>query len=54
MTTLRQRNLEDMQVRSLLSQTRATYMQQVSLFARPLSSVTGTTGPRGDSLLPNS
>ena len=34
MTTLRQRMMEDMQVRSLSPQTQATYVQQVSLFAR--------------------
>jgi hypothetical protein len=34
MTSLRRRMTEDMQVRSLSPQTQATYVQQVSLFAR--------------------
>src|SRR6202790_1154325 len=34
MTSLRRRMTEDMQVRNLSSQTQATYLQQVSLFAR--------------------
>jgi integrase/recombinase XerD len=34
MTSLRRRMTEDMQVRNLSSQTQATYVQQVSLFAR--------------------
>ena len=34
MTILRRRMIEDMQVRSLSPQTQATYVQQVSLFAR--------------------
>ena len=34
MTSLRQRMIEDMQVRNLSPHTQASYVQQVSLFAR--------------------
>jgi hypothetical protein len=36
MTVLRQRMTEDMQVRNLSPHTQASYLQQVSLFARHL------------------
>jgi integrase/recombinase XerD len=45
MTTLRQRMLEDMQVRSLSPQTQATYVQQVSLFARHFNRSPELLGP---------
>jgi integrase/recombinase XerD len=45
MTTLRQRMLEDMQARSLSPQTQATYVQQVSLFARHFNRSPELLGP---------
>jgi len=45
MTTLRQRMMEDMQVRSLSPQTQATYVQQVSLFARHFNRSPERLGP---------
>jgi integrase/recombinase XerD len=45
MTTLRRRMLEDMQVRSLSPQTQATYVQQVSLFARHFNRSPQLLGP---------
>jgi integrase/recombinase XerD len=45
MTTLRRRMLEDMQVRSLSPQTQATYVQQVSLFARHFNRSPRLLGP---------
>ena len=45
MTTLRRRMLEDMQVRSLSPQTQATYVQQVSLFARHFNRSPELLGP---------
>jgi len=45
MTTLRQRMMEDMQVRSLSPQTQATYVQQVSLFARHFNRSPELLGP---------
>src|ERR1700745_2789728 len=45
MTTLRRRMMEDMQVRSLSPQTQATYVQQVSLFARHFSRSPELLGP---------
>jgi integrase/recombinase XerD len=45
MTTLRRRMLEDMQVRSLSPQTQATYVQQVSLFARHFNQSPELLGP---------
>jgi len=45
MTTLRRRLMEDMQVRSLSPQTQATYVQQVSLFARHFNRSPELLGP---------
>ena len=45
MRTLRRRILEDMQVRSLSPQTQATYVQQVSLFARHFNRSPELLGP---------
>jgi len=45
MTTLRRRMMEDMQVRSLSPQTQATYLQQVSLFARHFNRSPELLGP---------
>jgi integrase/recombinase XerD len=44
-TSLRRRMLEDMQVRNLLSQTQATYVQQVSLFERHFNKSPEILGP---------
>src|SRR5258708_12442640 len=45
MTSLRRRMTEDMQVRNLSSQTQATYVQQVSLFARHINKSPEILGP---------
>ena len=45
MTSLRRRMTEDMQVRNLSSQTQATYVQQVSLFARHFNKSPEILGP---------
>jgi integrase/recombinase XerD len=45
MTSLRRRMTEDMQVRNLSSQTQATYLQQVSLFARHFNKSPEILGP---------
>jgi len=45
MTSLRRRMTEDMQVRSLSPQTQATYVQQVSLFARHFNRSPELLGP---------
>jgi integrase/recombinase XerD len=45
MTSLRRRMIEDMQVRNLSSQTQATYVQQVSLFARHFNKSPEILGP---------
>lgn len=45
MTTLRQRMTEDMQVRNLSPHTQASYLQQVSLFARHLGRSPATLDP---------
>jgi integrase/recombinase XerD len=45
MTTLRRRMMEDMQVRSLSPRTQATYVQQVSLFARHFNRSPELLGP---------
>jgi integrase/recombinase XerD len=45
MTPLRRRMTEDMQVRSLSPQTQATYVQQVSLFARHFNKSPELLGP---------
>ena len=45
MTSLRRRMIEDMQVRNLSSQTKATYVQQVSLFARHFNKSPEVLGP---------
>jgi integrase/recombinase XerD len=45
MTSLRRRMIEDMQVRNLSSQTQATYVQQVSLFARHFNKSPEVLGP---------
>jgi integrase/recombinase XerD len=45
MTSLRRRMTEDMQVRSLSPQTQATYVQQVSLFARHFNESPELLGP---------
>jgi len=45
MTPLRRRMTEDMQVRNLSSQTQATYVQQVSLFARHFNKSPELLGP---------
>src|ERR1700736_3351208 len=45
MTSLRRRMTEDMQVRSLSPQTQATYVQQVSLFARYFNRSPELLGP---------
>src|ERR1700747_2145623 len=45
MTSLRRRMTEDMQVRSLSSHTQATYVQQVSLFARHFDKSPELLGP---------
>ncbi len=45
MTTLRQRMIEDMQIRNLSPHTQATYVLQVSLFARHFSKSPERLGP---------
>jgi integrase/recombinase XerD len=45
MTPLRQRMTEDMQVRNLALNTQATYLQQVSLFARYFNKSPDALGP---------
>ena len=45
MTSLRRRMTEDMQVRNLSLQTQATYVQQVSLFARHFNKSPEILGP---------
>ena len=45
MTTLRQRMIEDMQVRNLSPHTQSSYVQQVSLFARYLDKSPELLGP---------
>jgi hypothetical protein len=45
MTSLRRRMTEDMQVRNLSPQTQATYVQQVSLFARHFNKSPEVLGP---------
>ena len=45
MTPLRQRMLEDMQVRNLSPHTQASYVQQVSLFARYFKKSPEVLGP---------
>ena len=45
MTSLRQRMLEDMQVRNLSSHTQVSYVQQVSRFARHFDRSPETLGP---------
>src|ERR1700676_4171674 len=45
MTSLRRRMTEDMQVRNLSVQTQATYVQQVSLFARHFDKSPELLGP---------
>ena len=45
MTSLRQRMLEDMQVRNLSPHTQASYVQQVSRFARHFGRSPDTLGP---------
>ncbi len=45
MTSLRRRMTEDMQVRNLSSHTQATYVQQVSLFARHFNQSPEVLGP---------
>ena len=45
MTILRQRMTEDMQVRNLSPHTQASYLQQVSLFARHFDKSPGALGP---------
>ena len=45
MTPLRQRMLEDMQVRNLALNTQMSYVQQVSLFARHFNKSPGMLGP---------
>ena len=45
MTSLRQRMSEDMQVRNLSPRTQATYILQVSLFARHFHRSPETLGP---------
>jgi integrase/recombinase XerD len=44
MTSLRQRMTEDMQVRNFSPHTQASYVQQVSLFARHFSKSPASTG----------
>jgi hypothetical protein len=51
MTSLRLRMLEDMQIRNLAVNTQESYVQQISLFARLLQSVTGAVGAGADSYL---
>src|ERR1700745_4283635 len=45
MTTLRQRMLEDMQIRNLAGNTQESYVQQVSLFARYFNQSPEQLGP---------
>ena len=45
MTSLRQRMIEDMQVRNLSPHTQASYVQQVSLFARHFRQSPDALGP---------
>ena len=45
MTSLRQRMIEDMQVRNLSPHTQASYVQQVSLFARHFRQAPEALGP---------
>ena len=45
MTSLRQRMTEDMQVRNFSPHTQASYVQQVSLFARHFSKSPEVLGP---------
>ena len=46
MTSLRQRMIEDMQVRRFSPRTQSTYVQQVSLFARHFHQTPQALGPR--------
>ncbi len=45
MTSLRQRMLEDMQIRNLALNTQESYVQQVSLFARYFNQSPERLGP---------
>ncbi len=45
MTSLRQRMLEDMQIRNLAVNTQESYVQQVSLFARYFNQSPERSGP---------
>jgi Phage integrase, N-terminal SAM-like domain len=45
MTSLRQRTLEDMQIRNLAVNTQESYVQQVSLFARYFNQSPERLGP---------
>ena len=45
MTSLRQRMIEDMQVRNLSPHTQISYVQQVSLFARHFNQSPEALGP---------
>jgi hypothetical protein len=48
MTSLRQRMIEDMRVRNFSPHTQATYVQQVSLFARHFNTSPEALGPDAD------
>jgi integrase/recombinase XerD len=45
MTALRQRTIEDTQIRNLAANTQASYLQQVSLFARYFAKSPHLLGP---------
>jgi hypothetical protein len=50
MTHLRQRMIEDMQVRNLSPHTQSSYVQQVSLFARHFGKSPDILSPEGTSM----
>jgi len=54
MTSLRQRMIEDMQVRNLAVGTQQVYVQQVSLFARHFHKSPQLLGPSAYGLIPSS
>ena len=53
MTSLRQRMIEDMQIRNLAIHTQNSYVLQVSMFARHFGKFTGPAGSKGVNLVKN-